>query len=78
MSHIDVLLLTPSQKSIPDALLKVEAFTQEQHALVSHLLQLLLQPQVILDLLPGVVVTHACCTQHLLQTLQCLRAGRQR
>lgn len=56
-----------SHSQVTHALLKVEAFPQEQHALVAHLFQLLLQAQVVLNLLAGVVVAHACCPQHLLQ-----------
>lgn len=33
---------------------------------MAHLLQLLLQAQVVLDLLAGVVVSHARCPQHFL------------
>lgn len=42
--------------SVPDTLLQVEALTQQQCCLMSQLLQLLLQTQMVLDLLTGVAV----------------------
>ena len=51
----------------PHSLLQVEALPEQGHALPPHLLQLLLQAQVVLDLLLGVVVPQACSAQQLLQ-----------
>lgn len=52
----------------PDALLQLELLAQEVGALVPHLLQLLLQAQVVLYLLARVVVTQPAGVHQVLQT----------
>ena len=52
----------------PDALLQLETLPQQHKALMAQLLQLLLQPQVVLYLLLGVAVTQACCGGQLLRS----------
>ena len=56
------------ERPAPDALLQAEAVLEEQDALVAHLLQLQLQPQVVLDLLGRVVVAQPPCVCQVLQT----------
>ena len=57
----------------PDTLLQVVALTQEQHALAAHFLQLLLQPQMVLDLLLGIVVAQLLGVEQFLHVHQSLQ-----
>jgi hypothetical protein len=56
-------------RRLPDALLQVEALLEETHALGAHLLQFVLQPQVVLDGLLAVGVAQSLGVHQILQPL---------
>ena len=62
---------TAFSKPAPDALLQAEAVLEQEGALVAHLLQLQLQPQVVLYLLRRVAVPQPCSVRQVLQYRAC-------